>query len=82
MSTMSSQATSRWGPIKTENTVEGTNEQQLIGNGRKEDETEAAALSQHHSDEAASNDYEWIEEVEWGPRRDEEGYDSDQELAP
>jgi hypothetical protein len=44
MSTMSSQASSRWGPIKTENIVEGTNEQQMIGNGRKEDETEAAAI--------------------------------------
>lgn len=39
-------------------------------------------LGQHHTDAAASNEFELIDEVEWGPRKDEEGYDTDQELAP
>jgi serine/threonine protein kinase len=65
---MSTTSTSRWGPSKSK-----VNE---VG------ESADVTMAQHHSDEAASNDFELIEEVEWGPRRDEEGYDTDQELAP
>jgi serine/threonine protein kinase len=72
---MSATSTSRWGPSKSKAKSE-TQKERVIG------ESADVVMAQHHSDEAASNDFELIEEVEWGPRRDEEGYDTDQELAP
>lgn len=65
---------SRWGPPKEkvkDDDVSADNEETAT----------ASVANQHHTDAAASNDYELIDEVEWGPRRDEEGYDTDQELA-
>ena len=77
---------SRWGPAKKDVDIEDNNKEAADN----ETETTATAgaseskptvVAQHHSDDAASNDYELIDEVEWGPRRDEDGYDTDQELA-
>jgi serine/threonine protein kinase len=62
---------SRWGPPKAKPKEHADDDEEAV-----------ATLAQHHSDAAASDDFELIDEVEWGPRKDEEGYDTDQELAP
>lgn len=53
----------------------------------KPDEEEAATLSAPDSgssyyQEPSYDKFEVIDEVEWGPRKGEDGYDTDQELAP
>lgn len=47
-----------------------------------EDLSRQASPSDPVNDAEFSEDFELIEEMEWGPRRGEEGYDTDQELAP
>lgn len=75
-------SSSRWGPPKACKTVKAKGED--VGSDEATTTTANGSMNaaQHHTDEAASNDFELIDEVEWGPRRDEEGYDTDQELAP
>ena len=84
---------SRWGPSKKKVKIEVDGEEDhhdgdavVVSNGTlgvtKTTAAVPVVVAQHHSDAAASNDYELIDEVEWGPRREEDGYDTDQELAP
>lgn len=84
---MSSSSSSRWGPSKAAN--HSTNVKKENGHNETREttaSTSAAAYTNSYPHSVGdvsekTDDFVFIDEVEWGPRKDEEGYDTDQETA-
>jgi len=49
---------------------------------KEESEQDPSSSERNNYNEPSYDEFEVIEEVEWGPRKGEDGYDTDQELAP